>query len=89
MEEQYLDISNEVFTSSGLKGVRVCFEHASWNSSDGNIKTYYHIHVQHDDLPNFNSGVGDSNFDTLIGKVENHIIPELKEELRLLTSKRK
>lgn len=77
----YLEKANSIFKKHNLKGVRVCFEQATWNSSDGNIKTYFHVHVQHDDLPEFNSGIGDSDFDTLMIKVTMHIVPELKTAL--------
>ena len=77
----YLEEANNVLKRSNLNGVRVCFEQAAWNSSDGNVKIYYHVHVQHDDLPDFNSGIGDSNFDNLIHKLKKHVVAELRAEL--------
>lgn len=74
----YLELTKDVFKKNSLKGVRVCFEQATWNSSDGTIKTYYHIHVQHDGMPDFNSGVGDSHFEKLLIKVDTILVPELQ-----------
>ncbi len=81
IEKDYLQKANEIFIKNDVKGVRVCFEQASWNSSDGQIKTYYHIHVQHDDLPDFNSGMGDSNFERLLNKMKNVLLLELETQL--------
>ncbi len=82
----YLKSANEVFSNENIKGVRVCFEQASWNSSDGKVKIYYHIHVQHDDLPDFNCGMGDSDFDKLIVKVKNILLKELETALTTFLS---
>ena len=78
----HLGRANHQFDQAEVSGGwRVCYEQASWNSSDGNIKTYYHVHVQHEKLPEFNSGVGDSNFDRVLVKIREQIIPELEEQL--------
>lgn len=81
--ENHLQVAKQIFKNHNLDGVRVCFEIASWNSSDGNMKTYFHVHVQHDDLPHFNSGVGDSNFLNLLAKIETTIVKELFEKLKV------
>lgn len=79
MSDNKLGIANRVFDS--VPGVRVCFEKAMWNSSDGNTKTYYHIHVQHDDIPEFNAGIGDADFRQLIRKTKDSLVPELQQAI--------
>lgn len=81
-----LQICNNVFAQHQMNGVRLCFESAMWNSTDGQVKTYFHIHVQHDRLPDFNSGIGDSTMEGLIKKIESNVIPEL--QIALGTKKR-
>jgi hypothetical protein len=80
----YLQTINDIFEKSGINGVRVCIEIATWNSSDGFVKTYYHAHIQHDDLPDYNSGIGNSSFSYLLHKIEIQLVPELKSELTLI-----
>ncbi len=83
--KNYLKETNTVIANSGIKGTRICFEQALWNSSDGSMKSYYHVHVQHDDLPDLNIGIGDSSFENLMTKIENIIIPEIKQKLGLIS----
>lgn len=81
--EAYLAKINNLIKNYKIKGVRVCFEFAIWNSSDGLNKTYYHVHIQHDELPDLNIGIGDNDFQRLLVKIENQIIPELQQKLTL------
>ncbi len=81
-QTNFLQKSKEAFENVGLSGMRVCFEQASWNSIDGAIKTYYHVHVQHDALPDFNCGVGCSDFNTLLGEIEANLSWQLIDALK-------
>jgi len=69
---------SEPLRSAGLNGFRICFETAQWLSSDGNVKIYYHVHIQHDDYPDYNSGVGANSVDELKVKLKATIVPELE-----------
>lgn len=76
---------NDLFKGARISGVRVCLETAVWNSSDGTEKSYYHVHVQHDDLPHVNIGIGDASFEMIVEKVMVALIPELRMYLQNAT----